>query len=216
VGSYSSLRIYTPLTVDGRTNIFSTVDNGKAPIFPWGKNSEERAAWQRMLTALSRGPRFNSQHPRGSSQSLLTPVPGNPKPSPGLCGNWKLIWYSVRSAQPRHIAYNYNNWIVYFYWGWKLQQCTDMHRGKNTHTLKIKNNIKQSQAVVVHAFNHSTREAEVEAGRFLSSRPAWSTEWVPGLHRETLCNGLYILGPGSGTICTCDLVGIGVSLWVWA
>jgi major histocompatibility complex class I len=28
--------------------------------------------------------------------------------------------------------------------------------------------------VVVHTFNPSTREAE--AGRFLSSRPAWSTE----------------------------------------
>jgi hypothetical protein len=41
--------------------------------------------------------------------------------------------------------------------------------------------------VVVHAFNPSTREAE--AGGLLSSRPAWSTEWVPGqpeLHRETL------------------------------
>jgi hypothetical protein len=41
--------------------------------------------------------------------------------------------------------------------------------------------------VVAHAFNPSTWEAE--AGRFLSSRPAWSTEWVPGqpgLHRETL------------------------------
>jgi hypothetical protein len=46
-----------------------------------------------------------------------------------------------------------------------------------------------SQAVVVHAFNPSTREAEAEAGGFLSSRPAWSTKWVPGqteLHRETL------------------------------
>jgi hypothetical protein len=32
--------------------------------------------------------------------------------------------------------------------------------------------------VVAHAFNPSTREAE--AGGFLSSRPAWSTEWVPG------------------------------------
>jgi hypothetical protein len=30
------------------------------------------------------------------------------------------------------------------------------------------------QAVVVHAFNPSTPEAE--AGRFLSSRPAWSTK----------------------------------------
>jgi hypothetical protein len=44
-----------------------------------------------------------------------------------------------------------------------------------------------SWAVVVHAFNPSTWEAE--AGRFLSSRPAWSTKWVPGqpgLHREIL------------------------------
>jgi hypothetical protein len=44
-----------------------------------------------------------------------------------------------------------------------------------------------SQAVVVHAFNPSILEAE--AGGFLSSRPAWSTKWVPGqpgLHRETL------------------------------
>jgi hypothetical protein len=32
--------------------------------------------------------------------------------------------------------------------------------------------------VVAHAFNPRTREAE--AGRFLSSRPAWSTKWVPG------------------------------------
>jgi hypothetical protein len=41
--------------------------------------------------------------------------------------------------------------------------------------------------MVVHSFNPSTREAE--AGGFLSSRPAWSTKWVPGqpgLHRETL------------------------------
>jgi hypothetical protein len=41
--------------------------------------------------------------------------------------------------------------------------------------------------VVVHAFNPSTREAEV--GGYLSSRLAWSTEWVPGqpgLHREIL------------------------------
>jgi hypothetical protein len=41
--------------------------------------------------------------------------------------------------------------------------------------------------VVAHAFNPSTREAE--AGGFLSSRPAWSTKWIPGqpgLYRETL------------------------------
>ena len=42
------------------------------------------------------------------------------------------------------------------------------------------------RAMVAHAFNPSTWEAE--AGRFLSSRPAWSTERVPGqpwLDRET-------------------------------
>jgi hypothetical protein len=40
---------------------------------------------------------------------------------------------------------------------------------------------------VAHTFNPSTQEAK--AGEFLSSRPAWSTKWVPGqpgLHRETL------------------------------
>ena len=39
----------------------------------------------------------------------------------------------------------------------------------------------------MHTFNPSTWGAE--AGGSLSSRPAWSTEWVPGqpeLHRETL------------------------------
>jgi hypothetical protein len=44
-----------------------------------------------------------------------------------------------------------------------------------------------SRAVVAHASSPSTQEAE--AGGFLSLRPAWSTEWVPGqpgLHRETL------------------------------
>jgi hypothetical protein len=41
--------------------------------------------------------------------------------------------------------------------------------------------------LVAHAFDPSTQEAE--AGGFLSSRPAWSTKWVPGqlgLYRETL------------------------------
>jgi hypothetical protein len=52
---------------------------------------------------------------------------------------------------------------------------------------QIRNNL--CRPVVAHAFNPSTWEAEAEAGRFLSSRPAWSTKWVPGqpgLHRETL------------------------------
>jgi hypothetical protein len=36
--------------------------------------------------------------------------------------------------------------------------------------------IKEKPGMVAHAFNPSTREAEAEAGGFLSSRPAWSTE----------------------------------------
>jgi hypothetical protein len=54
----------------------------------------------------------------------------------------------------------------------------------NMHHIKM---VKFNQAVMVHAFNPSTWEAE--AGGFLSSRPAWSTELVSGqprLHRETL------------------------------
>jgi hypothetical protein len=30
------------------------------------------------------------------------------------------------------------------------------------------------------------------------------------------CDGLYTLGPGSGTVGRCGLVGVGVALWVWA
>jgi hypothetical protein len=69
-----------------------------------------------------------------------------------------------------------------------------LHNNKVYHPLSCKNyanpiNYKLGScwAVVVHAVNPSTREAE--AGRFLSSRPAWSTEGFPGqpgLHRETL------------------------------
>ena len=57
----------------------------------------------------------------------------------------------------------------------------------NIKYLRFLKKLQQSRAVVAHACNPSTWEAE--AGGFLSSRSAWSTEWVPGqpgLHRETL------------------------------
>jgi hypothetical protein len=61
----------------------------------------------------------------------------------------------------------------------------------------------------VHAFNPSTWEAE--AGGFLSSRPAWSTKWVPGqprLYRETLWkktkNKKNILAQSSYRICSLE------------
>ena len=46
-------------------------------------------------------------------------------------------------------------------------------KAKTENKTKQKNS-KKSQAVVVHAFNPSSWEAE--EGRFLSLRPAWSTE----------------------------------------
>jgi hypothetical protein len=59
--------------------------------------------------------------------------------------------------------------------------------GQCRHILMPAQDVVWCRAVVAHTFNPSTWEAE--AGRFLSSRPAWSTKWVPGqpgLHRETL------------------------------
>jgi hypothetical protein len=57
-----------------------------------------------------------------------------------------------------------------------------------THRLRADGlKVQDGWVVVAHAFNPSTWEAE--AGGFLSSKPAWSTEGVPGqpgLHRETL------------------------------
>jgi hypothetical protein len=54
-----------------------------------------------------------------------------------------------------------------------------------TRAAQTKNEAGQGQ--VEHSFNLSTQETE--EGRPLSSRPAWSTEGVPGqpgLHRETV------------------------------
>jgi hypothetical protein len=65
---------------------------------------------------------------------------------------------------------------------------TEIHAGKiqNNNENNFLNGL-SSQAVVAHAFNPSTWEAE--AGRSLSLRPAWSIEWIlgqPGLHRKTV------------------------------
>jgi hypothetical protein len=62
------------------------------------------------------------------------------------------------------------------------------HQGlQNSSFLKYRKAKRQKPGVVAHSFNPSTQEAE--AGEFLSLRPVWSTEWVPGqpgLQRETL------------------------------
>ena len=49
-----------------------------------------------------------------------------------------------------------------------------------SHTFKIK---EYSEAVVVHTFDPST--LKTAAGKSLSSRPAWSTGWVPGQSTTT-------------------------------
>ena len=38
---------------------------------------------------------------------------------------------------------------------------------------------------------------------------------VLGLDIVRVYDGLYMLGPGSGTIMRCDLVGVGMSSWTW-
>jgi hypothetical protein len=60
---------------------------------------------------------------------------------------------------------------------------------------------------------------EVEDESILLMTPCTSDTGLRGpswIQPESLCDGMYMLGPGSGTIRRCGLVGIGVSLWVWA
>jgi hypothetical protein len=100
-------------------------------------------------------------------------------------------------------------------WGCIMRTCFQKQTNKQIKS-KIKNPQKHlkvtwGQAVVAHAFNPSTWETE--AGGFLSSRPAWFTEWVPGqpgLHRETLSRknkkklfeGLWDGPRDEGSFCT--------------
>jgi hypothetical protein len=49
-------------------------------------------------------------------------------------------------------------------------------------------------------------------------REWYHPQWTKFSHKKMFhqCGGLYMLGPGSGTIRRCGLVGLGISLWVWA
>ena len=84
---------------------------------------------------------------------------------------------SLESKKSRTFAKSYSVWFFIFLYVNRIF-CL-------LFSWKIKKKI--GWAMVVHTFNPSTLEAE--AGRFLSYRPAWSTEWFPGqqgLHRETI------------------------------
>ena len=55
-------------------------------LVTWGGSSAGAGGWRsgsvvKSTGCFSRVPRFNSQHPHGSSQLSLTPVPGDPTPS---------------------------------------------------------------------------------------------------------------------------------------
>jgi hypothetical protein len=98
-------------------------------------------------------------------------------------GERTTLWSSFL---PFYVGSSDRTQVVMFtqkYFSCWLPSMAHLHHFKNEETKAQK----ASLAVVAHAFNPSTWEAE--AGRFLSSRPAWSTEWVPGqpgLYRETL------------------------------
>jgi hypothetical protein len=87
---------------------------------------------------------------------------------------------------PNTIFFKVSYWRHYSSYSPPLHLIVNSKDGKIIKLLlNLKMNVKPG--VVAHAFNPSTREAE--ADRFLSSMPAWSTEWVPGqqgLYRETL------------------------------
>ena len=100
--------------------------------------------------------------------------------SPSQEGLWVLVWLSFNSWQSA------KSWIVRI-------SCCFLREGtvcledstRANWQLDVKS--RRKPGLVAHSFNPSTREAE--AGGFPSSRPAWSTMWVPGqpeLYRETL------------------------------
>jgi hypothetical protein len=117
-------------------------------------------------------PKWNSimgQHCRCSCAAVCESWPRrtNPRPEPSGCDHTRATkhhpskrWQNTRQA---------------------ICECscqkTTFISNSGSHAF-IGSSLKLShQALVVHTFNPSTREAET--GGFLSSRPAWSTEWVP-------------------------------------
>jgi hypothetical protein len=84
--------------------------------------------------------------------------------------HWWTEQAPVTSKQATHTHTDTNTHII----------CIDVIDGKkvptvffSSHSLYIRTKL---LGVVVHAFNPSIWEAEAEAGRFMSSRPAWSTK----------------------------------------
>jgi hypothetical protein len=118
-------------------------------------------------------------------------LPPNTSQSPKL-SQWQLadilMWrsHSVSINKSKQRCMGKRKLWHNHYWEHKnmLLKSSAVGKWKSWSDTKFKT---RESGVVAHAFSTSTREAE--AGGFLSSRPAWSTEWVPGqpgLYRETL------------------------------
>jgi hypothetical protein len=98
-----------------------------------------------------------------------------------------LLWVRVRCGP---LAWGAEGWVrnrILLSHGFKagrtFKRKQDMDIPSTTNLAKLET---KTRLEAGH-FNPSTQEAE--AGGFLSSRPAWSTKWVPGqpgLYRETL------------------------------
>ena len=71
--------------------------------------SSQTAQRLRSTGCSSRGPRFNSQHPHGSSQVSVTPVPGDLIPSSGLHGHQAHTWCTYIHVDRTHICFILKN-----------------------------------------------------------------------------------------------------------
>ena len=119
--------------------------------------------------------------------------------TPALTLGWQML-YHLSHLPPPDLIFKKAHWIS----NWDSRCISVLSlvlKSELRHNLDISNvymlfksmryklvlKLIRSRAVVSNAFNPSTWEAE--AGGFLSSRPQWSTKWVPGqpgLYRETL------------------------------
>ena len=131
-------------------------------------------------------------------------------------------------ANSKGIQCHFNKHFVLHFLIWAFKTFENNSLSVKETWKKKKKEQNKSWAVVAHAFNPSTWEA----GGFLSSRPAWSTKWVPGqpgthyiefyivkhcLKTKTKTNKQTknkTKNKNKKRICRCGLAGWGVSLGV--
>lgn len=76
---------------------------------------------------------------------------------------------------------------------------------------------KHTHACIMHAYTHTSLIFSLFCFfHFFSSFLPLPLPIYLYICVYTYCDGLYPLGPGSGTLGRYDPVGVGVSLWMWA